>query len=345
MSVARASVFDRDNQKVEDWLKQLKRNPLPALLAAGDVALEYFVRRDLQGEAAGPADCLWQLPQARKILKKQLPDGSWPRAGENRHPAINYALIETWKAYRVLVGQYELDRGHPQAQKAAEFLFRCQTAEGDFRGFLANQYATYYTGAVLALLIQAGYAADTRVIRRLEWLLAMRQDDGGWSIPILTHSFDGQTIYRLTSEDTAPVEPHRSRPFSHNWTGMVLRAFAAHPEYRSTEAVVHAARLLKSRFFQPDVYTSYQAASYWVRFDYPFWWSNLLTALDSLSLIGFTRQDGQIAAGLEWLLERQCADGLWDATYAREERENSKTCAKRLWVSLAVCRVMKRYFE
>ena len=32
-----------------------------------------------------------------------------------------------------------------------------------FRGILANQYATYYTGAILGLLIQAGYTDNPRV--------------------------------------------------------------------------------------------------------------------------------------------------------------------------------------
>lgn len=75
--------------------------------------------------------------------------------------------------------QYGFNREHPQAQKAAEFLFSCQTEAGDIRGMLANQYATYYTGAILSLLIQAGYEDDPRVEKAFQWLLHMRQDDGG----------------------------------------------------------------------------------------------------------------------------------------------------------------------
>jgi len=67
---------------------------------------------------------------------------------------------------------------------------------------------------------------------------------------------------------------------------MILRAFAVHKRYRRSPAARAAADLLKSRFFQPDAYTSYRAASYWVRFDYPFWWNQLVAALDSVSLIG-----------------------------------------------------------
>jgi hypothetical protein len=56
------------------------------------------------------------------------------------------------------------------------------THEGDIRGMLGNQYAPYYTGAMLSLLIKAGFAHDPRIEKGMRWLLKMRQDDGGWVI-------------------------------------------------------------------------------------------------------------------------------------------------------------------
>jgi hypothetical protein len=243
------------------------------------------------------------------------------------------------------VQQYGFTREHPQAQKASEFLFSCQTEEGDIRGILANQYATYYTGAIMSLLIQARYANDPRIEKGFRWLLAMRQDDGGWSIPLITHKFDRQTLYYLTSQHAEPVPPDRSKPFSHNWTGMVVRSFAAHTEHRKSEAAHAAARLLVSRFFQPDRYTSYKAASYWVRFEYPFWWKNLVAALDSVSLIGLTKHDDQIRKAVDWLIDHQEEDGLWRESYTKPDVRETETARKRdtrRWVSLAICRVLKR---
>jgi len=332
---------------VNDWRKQLGFDPLPPLLSSGNEALLYFVRRDLLGEDVGSVQRLWQLPGAQKILKKQLADGSWPRAGEKKHPAINYALIETWRQFRFLVEQYGFTREHPQARQAAEFLFSCQTGEGDIRGMLANQYATYYAGAIMALLIQAGYEDDPRIDKGFQWLLGMRQSDQGWTVPILAHKFDRATQYRLTSQYAEPVEPDRSKPFSHSCTGMVLRAFAVHPGYRYSEAARVAAHLLKSRFFQPDSYTSYQAAGYWVRFEYPFWWNNLVAALDSVSRIGLSREDEQIRQALDWLGDHQEESGLWRVSYARpqvEEKETAKAREMKLWVSLAICRVFRRLY-
>jgi hypothetical protein len=330
---------------VSDWRRQLRFDPLPLLLASNNEALQYMVRRDLLDEQVGSTGCVSELPMVRRILRHQREDGSWIAPGEHKHSAINVCLVETWRQFRFLVEQYGLTREYPQVRKAADYLFSCQTLVGDFRGMLANQYATYYTGAIMAVLIEAGYVDDSRIEKSFQWLLSMRQDDGGWSIPLITHKFDRATLYRLTSECADPVEPDRSKPFSHNWTGMVLRAFAVHPGHRYSDAAMVAAALLKSRFFESDSYRSYQAASYWVRFDYPFWWNSLVSALDSLSLMGLTNEDVQIRKALAWLAEHQEESGLWKVSYAKtQERESTKVLEMRLWVTLSICRILKRLY-
>ena len=149
-------------------------------------------------EETGPVSRLWRLPEAQRILKKQLPDGSWARpTSKAKHQAIHYNLIETWKQFRFLVDMYGFNKEDASAARAAEHLFSCQTTDGDIRGMLANQYANYYTGAILALLIKAGYEDDPRVEKGFQWLLSMRQDDLGWSESLITHDLDRETIYRL----------------------------------------------------------------------------------------------------------------------------------------------------
>jgi len=331
---------------VDNWRRQFRVDPVPPLLSSADEALLYFARRDLLGDKVGPVQRLWTLPAARKILRKQQADGSWPRPGEHKHPAINQCLIETWRQFRFLVEQYGFTRESPATVRTAEFLFSCQTDEGDIRGILANQYMTYYMGAILSLLIQAGYGDDPRTIRGLQWLLSMRQDDGGWTVPMGTHKLDRVTQYRLSSEYAEPLQPDRSKPFSHNATGMILRAFAVHPQYHTSAEARTTANLLKSRFFQPDAYTSYQAASYWVRFEYPFWWNNLVAALDSVSLIGVSREDGQVQQALRWLVEHQGENGLWRMSYmeAQERHEAARAGTTKPWISLAICRIFKRLY-
>ena len=231
---------------------------------------------------------------------------------KKKHKAINYSLIETWKQFRFLVEPYGFNREDPSAGRAAEFLFSCQTEEGDIRGLLANQYATYYTGAIMSLLIKAGYEDDPRIEKGFQWLLSMRQDDLGWSEPLITHDFDRETMYRLTSQYAEPVEPDgqdRSPTIGPGWSCEPSPPIAGTAGQRRPRS----AKLLKSRFFQPDRYTSYQAASYWVRFQYPFWWNNLVAALDSISLIDPSR-DERMEEALDWLIDHQEEDGLWKAT-------------------------------
>jgi hypothetical protein len=325
------------------WQDPLHFDPISPLISSENQAIEYFTKRDLLDQDVPPIDCIWQLPGVQKILQKQQSDGSWKYPGTQKvvYPRYHYSLFETYKTLRLLVKRYSFTIKHPATKRAAEFIFSCQAADGDIRGFVGNQYATYYTGDAIAVLISAGYENDRRIEKGFRWLLSMRQDDGGWTIPILTHKFDGKTKYRLTSQYAPPVEPDRSKPFSHNWTNMVLRAFAAHPQYRHSEEARIAAELMKSRFFEPDFYSSYRSADYWVRF--AFWWPNLLTALDSLTLMGYSADDPDLRRALGWFIDHQQPNGLWKTTYAKGkiEFENEKNLEERRWVSLAICRILK----
>ncbi len=326
-----------------DWIQQLKINPVPALLSCGDKAAEYFTRRDLLEEAVEPITTVWQLPPVQRIMHKQQPDGSWRPSGKKPtiYPENHYELVETWRNLRILVERYELTTQHPTVEKASEYLFRFQTPEGDIRGMLANQYTTYYTGAMLAVLIKAGYADDPRVSKGMDWLLSMRQNDGGWTIPILTRGYSQTQINQLTATYAQPVEPDKSLPFSHNWTDMALRPFAAHHTRRSSKQAHKAADLLKSAFFQPDYYTSYKDARYWVRF--MFWWPNLLTALETLLQLGYTIHDPDIQNGLSWLTENQQPNGLWRLDYCKKAKE--KPSAEQYWLALRIVRVFRGFYS
>jgi hypothetical protein len=138
----------------------------------------------------------------------------------------------------------------------------------------------------------------------------------------------------------SPLEPDRIKPHSHLLTGMVLRAFAARPQYRRTDEVTRASKFLCARFFKPEKNNDRRAASYWLKFQFPFWWPNLPTALDILSWLGFTSNDLSISEGLNWFFQNQARDGLWEAGYPF----GSSSFRDRTWVGLAICRVLKRYF-
>jgi hypothetical protein len=320
-----------------EQLDVLNAGPIPALLASEDAALAYWVRRDLLEEPVTPVEMLWETRAAVRLVRAQQPDGSWHYRAKSYDPqtGTNYDLLETYRQVRMLVEMYGLSREHPALQRAAAYLFSCQTPEGDIRGIIGNQYMPYYHGAILELLIKAGYGDDPRVEKGLEWLLAMRQDDGGWLVPAQTVPPKQKTSAFWLSD---PILADRSKPHAHLATGMALRAFAAHPAYRRRPEVIAAAEALKSRFFRPDKYNDRKASSYWLKFQFPFWWTSLLSALDTLSWLGFDRGDVDVAKGLDWFLANQAPDGLWETGYGSGKRAQEN----RHWVGLAVCRVLRR---
>ena len=325
---------------MEKWLKTLRYDPLRYLNNTDNKAIALFLRRDLHGDqdnAANP-EILWDMPEVLRLLRKQQMDGSWrypdPRA--ERSSVQNYSLLETFRNLGILVEKYGMNKDHPAVQRAAEYLFSCQTGEGDFRGILGNQYMPYYMGAIMELLIKAGYGDHPGIERGFGWLLSVRQEDGGWNIPMRTAGL----IYSVRVLESPPVPTDRTKRFSHLITGMVLRAFAAHPRYRCEREALHAAKLLKGRFFKRDSIPDRGDPSHWTKFSYPFWFTDLLTSLDSLSRMGFPAEDENIKKGLDWFVKSQKDDGSWELTMLRGVGDKDL----KYWVTLAICRVFKRFF-
>jgi hypothetical protein len=327
---------------MEEWRSQLRVDPLSALQTSDNEALRYFVRRDLLEEGENRVDGLWKLPQVAKVLRKQQEDGSWkyPGGKPELRSQENYNQLQTYKVLMDLVGKYGFTREHSALEKAAEFVFTFQTEDGDLRGIYRDQYTPNYTAGIAELLIKAGYGEDPRIHKVFSWLLSMRQDDGGWAVPMRTGVPEGTSTVKEAFWVEEPIQPDRSRPFSHWCTGIVLRSFAAHEEYRHRPETRAAGDLLKSRFFKPDPYPDRKAASFWEKIRYPFWWTDILSALDSLWWLGFRADDEDIQKGLEWLIANQEESGLWKARYLSGGDKDI-----HLWTTLHVCRVLRRYLD
>lgn len=313
------------------WMKET----LPSLLALDDPALVYFTRRDLLGDEPGDPLELLEEHEVKSILAQQEPEGCWPYPSKraSAHPAENYQILQTYRVLGILIDQYGLKRSFPPLSRAAEYLLSHQSREGDIRGIFGSQYAPHYTAGIIELLIKAGYGDDPRVDRAIAWFRDMRVEDGGWAWPLRTAGVD----YQDAIEMDTPVQPDRGKPFSHALTGFVIRVYAAHPAYRDDSVAQRAGALLKGRFFLPDKYPDRKGAAYWLKFQYPFWWGSLLTALDSLSKLGFSAQDEEIAGGIRWFVENQQVNGFWPTGYGSGKGAERN----QAWVALAVCRLLK----
>ena len=172
---------------MEGWQTSLKVDPVPTLLASGNEALATLVRHDLLGEEALQLELLWHLPQVERWLRKQSSNGAWmyPSGGKVRSQE-DYDQLETFRILGYLIEQYGLNRHHPAIGRATDFFFSHQTSEGDFRGIYGNQYTPNYSAAIMELLVKAGYENDPRIEAVFRWLLGLRQNDGGWAIPLRT---------------------------------------------------------------------------------------------------------------------------------------------------------------
>jgi hypothetical protein len=53
----------------------------------------------------------------------------------------------------------------------------------------------------------------------------------------------------------------------------------------------------------------------------------------------FAAEDADVERGLGWFVSHQEDDGLWPTGYG----QGKKAAAERMWVGLAVCRVLKRF--
>ncbi|HEY9207286.1 MAG TPA: hypothetical protein VIO58_15355 [Candidatus Methanoperedens sp.] len=319
------------------WLNELKYNPIHPLLESNSRAIILSTQRALLDKTA-PVEDLWQSPEPQRILRKQRIDGSWlyPGGKENIRTQENYNQLETYRNLGILVEEFGFNKKHPAIQKTAKYLFTFQTNDGDFRGIYSNQYSPNYSAGIMELLIKAGYENDACIERAFKWLHSMRQKDGGWAIPFRTQNHKIDVIAACSKT----IEPDISKPFSHMVTGIVLRAFAAHPAYRQSKEAHQAGELLLSNLFKKDNYPDRSAPAYWLRFSFPFWFTDLISALDSLSQLGFSREEPQIDKALKWFARNQQENGLWELKILKGQNKD----VLQLWLALAICRIFKKLY-
>lgn len=317
---------------------QLNHDPIHSLVSCKNKSIIYFVKRDLLGEKVDPIEALWNLPSAKNIIKKQQDEGFWKYPGkvkEDLRWQEDYNQIETFRNLGFLVEKYGFNKNHQSIHKAAEYLLSKQTSEGDIRGIYATQYSPNYTAAIFELLLKAGYKDDDRIKKGLDWLLSIRQDDGGWTIALRTLNMKWQDAF----SQPKPLLPDRKKPFSHMITGVVLRAFALHIAYKNKDEIQHAGKLLMSRFFQNDKYSDRKDKSYWLKFSFPFWFTDLISALDSLVSLGFSKNEEQIRKALDWFISQQKEDGTWELNMLRGKDKDLK-----YWFDYLICRIFKNIY-
>jgi hypothetical protein len=307
------------------------KKAVETLLSTGNNALITFTKKDLLGEEVD-IERLWTLPRVKKLLKKQQGDGSWiyPNRKAILRSPTNYNQYETYKTLAELVELYGLNKKHKAIRMAADYLFSFQTKEGEFRGIYGNQYSPNYSASITEFLIKAGYHG-TKVKESLNWLLKMRQNDGGWAIPLRTRN---EKLGALKKRET--IEPDRTKPFSHLITGIVLRPFSLVNEDR--KKVKDAGIMLADRVFTRDKYSDRQEIEYWTKFTYPYHWTDILSTIDTLTLLGI-KNHSKINEIEQWFERHRQENG----TYQVDVMAGAKYKDVKYWITLQYLKVLKRF--
>lgn len=324
---------------MSNWKDALKYDPIKPLLETENEAILYHVKKDLLNEEADPVEGLWELAHVKKILRKQQDNGSWKFAGKSKESIQvqeNYAQVETFRQLGYLICKYGLNKTHPSIEKAVEFLFKKQTEEGDIRGIYGTQYTPNYTAMMLELIILAGYEDDPRVKKTLDWLLSVRQDNGGWAISMRTNNLKWHEFYKKKE----PIPTNRAKPHAHLITGAVIRPLAIHPEYNKRKEVIQAGKLLAERIFENDKYPDKRDKSHWTKFTFPFWFNDLISAMTALGNLKFSRSEPKIQESLNWFIEQQENDGSWNVKILRAGGDKEI----KHWMSLNICRIFKKFY-
>jgi len=111
---------------------------------------------------------------------------------------------------------------------------------------------------------------------------------------------------------------------------------AAHPGIAGAAAVV--AGLLMERGM-----SRYHVGLDWTTLQYPYFDYSLLSALDSLSRLGYTVEQPKIAAAAEYLVSRQLPDGTWPVDHVPRHPpfDVGPPGEPNKWLTLDAMRVIK----
>jgi hypothetical protein len=327
------------------WKTQLKAEPIDWLLEPKNPSVRYFTLRDIldrpenDSEVTAARKSIVKSKVVERILSKQHPDGYWDKSIQPYHPKYKSSY---WQV--MILGQLGMDKDDERIQKACDFIFRFQLAEGGFSSYSKKEASLEYhrlsmksiakgkplpdrkvwmqsfitehqysclTGNMVAALIRLGYKEDPRVQKALDWLTSIQNEDGGWLCPYWhahikdTHSCFYGTICPLEAFSEIP-EAERSNE--------IKRVIERGAEF-----------LLMHRLFKADHHNFQVIKPQWLKLGFPWFYGyDILRGLVILTKLGYTK-DERLNDAVEVLLEKQQPDGKWIL---------ESTPAGRMWINI-----------
>jgi hypothetical protein len=179
-----------------------------------------------------------------------------------------------------------------------------------------------------------GYDSDARVLKALNWLVKIQNQDGGWLCPYWkAHIRDKHGCFYGT---ICPLE-----------------ALSEMPEKMRTSEMRKAAEkaaefLLMHRLFKADHHGYKVINQNWLKLSFPWFYGyNVLRGLTVLTKLGYV-DDERLVDAVKLLLKKRSQDGTWLLENAPTGRmhANIETVGKpSKWVTLNALKVLKRLKE
>lgn len=300
---------------------------LPLLLADSSACLRWLVLRDLFKLPAEHPELIelqalrWDDPLVSELLSLQQSDGTWRRG--TLGPGRKGSPVHTTALGLLRLGYLGFDTAFPPVQRAADYLFSQQQADGSWpltaivdealqqeaegipQGYDMIPLQTVFP---LRALAACGYATDPRSERAYEWLLAQRLDDGAWPTG-KAQGVNGRVAgYRRL--------PHSLWGCRSNTTGALI-CLALHPQRRSSPPARRALDLLLGRETRERYALGFEVArilgaepnrgfmTFFARFD-------LGLLLSLCSRVGAGTDDQRVAELVAFVRSGQGEAGLWE---------------------------------
>ncbi len=309
------------------WSGMLSPDLVSWLLEPSNAPVRYGTLRDLldrppdDPEVQAARSAIPSFPAVAELLARQKPDGYW----FNR----DFYLPKTYGTFWTLsvLADAGLTRDHEQIERACEFIFTFQREHGAFcrrrrvagKGLVWREEPGPCTHArIVRFLIQFGYGDDPRTRAGMDWLLGAQREDGTW--------------------DCHPTRRYGCLRATHD----VLRAAAldyaaaSHPAVREGAAIVLDLLMEVNR-------SRYHTGGEWTTLVYPHFGVDVISTLDALARLGFTREQAQIARGFDYLLSRRLPGGAWplDGGPTRPPFSYGEVGQPNKWVTLDALRVIR----
>lgn len=301
-------------------------------------------------------ECRVYPPRVR-LIKTLREDGTWPISKARKlaedagpGPPVGWTYITMLRNLQLLE-DCNTDPGEGHISAALERILSWQQKPGYILGphhdiFPLPSYNAY---AVRNLLIYAK-GSDPRVQKLADWLFKMQRHDGGWAIPYQQDVRYLPEYRRMPMDDFLELVRKGQTPDSDPkgfdevpsciWTTvMVVRGLARGEKYRHRKELRYGADFFLDRFFKRNWHTSYyHSERNWTRLVYPPYISSGLTALYTLTLLGYGPGDERMEKPIRWLLSQRHADGFWwqsDKPYAQKDQ----------WITGFALDILKRFAE